>query len=382
MDRNDFRGQTRAQVQRQYFRGELLRRDGRFYFYEKGLRVAEGAIVLFQYDNAIIALAEYVDSERYTRPKGERCWGHLDFAPATIQTFPPISLKELQTIWPEVVEFGQVKWSVDPDRYQKFRRLTLHGSTIAEALLRAVGRVVGSDRNKVFSRADVREAAGVEKRWWEKSWNPIFQGMRVDHPGRAPQQAKKHRGVFRRLSHGLFRVTAYGWTIVRPEFPDEDGKHAQQVRDISRKLEAQGKFDPTDQSDDREREFAEIALRRGREKFRGALLRAYQNKCAITGCDAPPSLEAAHILPYRGKKSDNVANGLLLRSDVHTLFDLDLIGIRPRGGRIVLAKSLLGTSYESLSGKQMTFPADTAKYPNARALAKRWKDFQDANGLD
>lgn len=376
MDRNDFRGQTRAQVQRNYFRGDLIRRQGRFYFYEKGLRVDEGAIVLFQYDNAIIALAEFVDSERYKRPKWERCWGHLDFKPDSIQTFTPVSLKDVQKIWPEVAEFGQVKWTLDPQGYQQFRRLTLHGATIAEALLRAVSLVVGSDRKMVFSRAEVREAAGIDRRWWEKSWNPIFQGMRIDHPGRAPKQAKKHRGVLKRISHGRFMLTAYGWQLVRPAHYDDDGQHGQHIREIARRLEEAGKFEPSDQSDERERKLAQIALRRGRDAFRRALLRAYEGKCAVTRCDAAPALEAAHILPYRGKKSDSTANGLLLRSDIHTLFDLDLIGIRPRGRRVVLAESLLGTSYESLAGKELWTPIDPAKQPNVRALAKRWKEFQ------
>lgn len=379
LDRKDFRQQTRGAVQKHYFRGELRRRNGRFYFYEKGLRVDEGAIVLFQYENSIIASAEFVDSERYARPKWGECWGHLDFAPDSIQTFAPVSLEAVQEIWPEVVEFGQVKWKLEPRGYQQFRRLTLNGATIAEALLSAVGRVVGSERKKIFSRADVREAASVERRWWEKSWNPIFQGMRIDHPGRAPLQAKKHRGVLRRLSHGRFKLTSYGWQLVRPAHDDDDGRHGQKFREITRRLEENGKFDPNDQTDERELKLAQIALRRGRDAFRRTLLRAYESKCAVTRCDAVAALEAAHIMPYRGKKSDSVKNGLLLRSDIHTLFDLDLIGIRPRGRRIVLAKVLRGTTYESLAGEELWIPPVSAKQPSTRALAKRWKEFLAAD---
>jgi len=40
-------------------------------------------------------------------------------------------------------------------------------------------------------------------------------------------------------------------------------------------------------------------------------------------------LEAAHIKPYRGKTDSHLENGLLLRADLHTLFDLNLIGVEP-----------------------------------------------------
>ena len=62
-------------------------------------------------------------------------------------------------------------------------------------------------------------------------------------------------------------------------------------------------------------------------------------------------MEAAHILPYAGDKSDFVSNGLLLRGDIHTLFDLDLIGINPRTFAVALARSLRGTSYDELGEK-------------------------------
>ncbi len=49
------------------------------------------------------------------------------------------------------------------------------------------------------------------------------------------------------------------------------------------------------------------------------LLKAYSGRCAVTGCDAEPALEAAHLRPYKGPESNTAANGLLLRSDIHTL---------------------------------------------------------------
>lgn len=70
-----------------------------------------------------------------------------------------------------------------------------------------------------------------------------------------------------------------------------------------------------------------IDERRGQSAFRANLIAAFQGKCAVTGCDAVDALEAAHIDPYSVSHSNEPSNGLLLRSDIHTLFDLDLIGV-------------------------------------------------------
>lgn len=75
-------------------------------------------------------------------------------------------------------------------------------------------------------------------------------------------------------------------------------------------------------ADARERQIAEVVRRRGQARFRAALIKAYDGKCAITGCDAVEALEAAHISPHRGIHTDHVQNGLLLRADIHSLLDL------------------------------------------------------------
>jgi putative restriction endonuclease len=73
----------------------------------------------------------------------------------------------------------------------------------------------------------------------------------------------------------------------------------------------------------------QIRERRGQRAFRDALRRRYGGRCAVTGCTVLDLLEAAHIKPYRGDRDNNPQNGLLLRADIHTLFDLDLLGIEP-----------------------------------------------------
>ncbi|MCZ7555449.1 MAG: HNH endonuclease [Bacteroidia bacterium] len=62
-------------------------------------------------------------------------------------------------------------------------------------------------------------------------------------------------------------------------------------------------------------------VRYGQGTFRILVTESYQRRCAITGERTLPVLEAAHIKPYALDGQHNVQNGLLLRSDVHTLFD-------------------------------------------------------------
>lgn len=66
----------------------------------------------------------------------------------------------------------------------------------------------------------------------------------------------------------------------------------------------------------------------------------YGGQCAITGSDAGPALEAAHPRPYRGVDSNVISDGLPLRGDIHTLFDLGLLAIDPVTRQIVVSKLL------------------------------------------
>ncbi len=67
--------------------------------------------------------------------------------------------------------------------------------------------------------------------------------------------------------------------------------------------------------------------RLGQGAFRVLVTDAYQRRCAISGEKTLPVLEAAHIKPYASEGPRNVRNGLLLRSDIHKLFDLGYITV-------------------------------------------------------
>lgn len=132
---------------------------------------------------------------------------------------------------------------------------------------------------------------------------------------------------------------------------------------------------PADDYDARLRAYRQIVARQGQSGFRASLFEAYQGRCAITGCDTRWVLEAAHLRPYRGPDSNTVTNGLLLRSDLHTLLDLRLLAVEPQDRTIVLSKLLAGTDYEPLSGQKVTEPAARSQRPSHDALARNWQGF-------
>ncbi|MGC4122841.1 MAG: HNH endonuclease [Myxococcales bacterium] len=128
---------------------------------------------------------------------------------------------------------------------------------------------------------------------------------------------------------------------------------------------------PVSTQDERARRSQDVTVRPGQAAFREAVLQAYACRCAVTGCDAEAALEAAHITPYNGTRTDHVQNGLLLRADVHKLFDLNLITIDPRTLTLDLDRVLGGTVYEELRGKRLTEPSEVRFRPSKVALRKR-----------
>ncbi|MBD8644186.1 HNH endonuclease [Stenotrophomonas sp. CFBP 13724] len=122
-------------------------------------------------------------------------------------------------------------------------------------------------------------------------------------------------------------------------------------------VDQSGFFLPGTVEDQRDRVLASVVQRQGQREFRRALLQAYRNKCAITDCGVVDVLEAAHIYRYMGRETNIASNGLLLRADVHTLFDLRLISIDSSAMRVCVAPTLAGSEYWALSGKPFAGPS-------------------------
>jgi putative restriction endonuclease len=142
-----------------------------------------------------------------------------------------------------------------------------------------------------------------------------------------------------------------------------DDIEVQQVR-----LEEAGDFDPVTSLQGKEKVFASIASRRGQRAFRVALMQAYSGCCAVTGCSLQAVLEAAHIIPYQGAQTNHIQNGVLLRADIHTLFDLHLIAVESKDMSLLISPELNGTEYENLSGSLLKIPIALSHRPSRDAL--------------
>ena len=94
-------------------------------------------------------------------------------------------------------------------------------------------------------------------------------------------------------------------------------------------------------------------IRPAQGNFRSALLGRYGGECCITGCRVDTLLEAAHIIPYMGDHSDDVANGLLLRVDLHRLFDAHLVTINPTTFTVEVATEVDDAGYQAFHGKRL-----------------------------
>jgi len=97
------------------------------------------------------------------------------------------------------------------------------------------------------------------------------------------------------------------------------------------------------------RRFSQVELRPHQAKFRDAVFRACGGKCIVSGCDVPEALEAAHLEGRDWRAGHNDAtDGVLLRRDLHALYDSGLLRFK-EDGTVTLDPSVLG-QYGSFQG--------------------------------
>jgi hypothetical protein len=129
-------------------------------------------------------------------------------------------------------------------------------------------------------------------------------------------------------------------------------------------------------NDERKMILANHSIREGQSEFRKKLIKAQGGTiCSISGCGLEDVIQAAHIMPYLGEKDNHVENGLLLRADLHLLFDKMRLGINPDSLEISLSKEAAQDStYSKFQGVKLK-----AGYPlSYEALFERWKWFQNS----
>lgn len=118
--------------------------------------------------------------------------------------------------------------------------------------------------------------------------------------------------------------------------------------------------------------------RLGQGTFRVLVTDLYERRCAVTGERTLPVLEAAHIRPFAANGPHEPRNGVLLRSDIHTLFDRGYVTVTPElrfevSGRI-REEWENGRDYYALHGRRIRPPADVSLTP-----AREYLDWHASN---
>jgi putative restriction endonuclease len=147
---------------------------------------------------------------------------------------------------------------------------------------------------------------------------------------------------------------------------------AQAIADDAPEEFTEDEFQPL-HADERQIALAAQVQREGQGAFRARLLDAYEGRCCITGEHTEPVLDAAHIQPYLGPRSNHVQNGLLLTKEFHTLFDRGYVTVTP-DLRVRVSPRLRedwknGRRYYPYDGQQLLQVPDSRSRPNASVLA-------------
>jgi hypothetical protein len=121
------------------------------------------------------------------------------------------------------------------------------------------------------------------------------------------------------------------------------------------------KVDEVVQDVARQKKMVEQAVRPEQQDFSRRIREIYRDKCAVTGCVTPAALEAAHIRTQKGLDNNSPANGMLLRSDIHALFDRLLVTLSEDGARLEVSPELTDTGYNFLKTALVTRPSEGSK---------------------
>lgn len=226
---------------------------------------------------------------------------------------------------------------------------TASGSTVRTDFLEAVGRALGIRDTSMAGILKDELLARVIETATHAPMDPALFSPGATVTNRALQT----------IIDGLIEHGVPG----SPDTPDVER------RDLAGDDVADLEFNPAEVRDERDRRLVVRAVRDGQDKFRFALVQAYGARCAITECDAVEALEAAHIFPYRGPATNRVSNGLLLRSDVHILFDRGAIAIDESCYTVLLKPHLQVTRYGTeLFARRLLLPNRKADRPSTAAL--------------
>lgn len=126
-------------------------------------------------------------------------------------------------------------------------------------------------------------------------------------------------------------------------------------------------------SDPKVRRLVSMLVRAKQSVFRDRLRAAYQDRCCVSGCGVVAILDAAHIEGHSVSGDSTVQNGLLLRTDLHELFDQGLLRIEPNSLRVSIHPAAQPW-YGEYDGVVLTPPTATQFSPDREKLRSRWEN--------
>ncbi|MFS0667197.1 HNH endonuclease [Peribacillus frigoritolerans] len=133
-------------------------------------------------------------------------------------------------------------------------------------------------------------------------------------------------------------------------------------------------FELINEEDKSDNQVVEKTKRESAPAFREKMKSVY-GKCVITRESVYEVLEACHIQPYKNEDSNHIQNGILLRVDIHKLFDKGLIAIDDC--YLVRVSPLLKSEYyQSLDGLKIQLPTNKNLYPSKKSLQYKMSFFK------
>jgi predicted restriction endonuclease len=186
-----------------------------------------------------------------------------------------------------------------------------------------------------------------------------------------------NRGLIDPSERNIWKVTPEGYSQGNIAEAVNVNRHFQLLAQLEKDVADEGEFNPASIEDAREISLRAMVVRSGQSKFRSSVLEAYGGTCCVTGCSVEPALEAAHIFPYNGEHTNAVQNGLLLRSDIHRLFDLGMLWVDPSNMRVCLSPSLIDSTYAQYLNLEISLPLLASLHPSLKALEWHMSNIAD-----
>lgn len=178
-------------------------------------------------------------------------------------------------------------------------------------------------------------------------------------------------GVMIQNNHGLYEILGLALVTDYNERTGYFFLQGSKLNIIKMDLGEGKTSEPPDvESDLRNYEKTLVAVREGQGKFRELLLRAYASRCSFTQYDVTEGLEAAHVRPYRGAHTNETRNGLLLRADIHNLFDYGIVGVDPEKLTVILNSRAINSKYAPLHGRRLFLPENPLLSPDPYLLER------------